>query len=205
MAEMRTKESVAFESGIIKYNAFGFLSLATLGAGLPAFKNNLFKFFKGGQKQLNIRGINAMLFFCIIILAAYFVNNIFASLEKINHLDFSLPHSAKPSEKSQDSLRTKELVYYIDKIKQRDIFRMGPKPGPDAVAEVISSKAAEATKNLKLVGISWSDNPDAIIEDNKGLRTFFVKKGQMIGEIKVESISKDKVMLRYGEEVIELR
>ena len=68
-----------------------------------------------------------------------------------------------------------------------------------------SSKVADATQDLKLVGISWSNDPIAMIEDSKALRTFFVTRGQMIGEVRVQAIFKDKVVLSYGGEEIELR
>jgi type II secretory pathway component PulC len=63
----------------------------------------------------------------------------------------------------------------------------------------------EMTQNLKLVGISWSNDPDAMIEDTKTTRTFFVKRGQMISEVKVKDIARDKVVLTYDGEDIDLR
>ena len=63
----------------------------------------------------------------------------------------------------------------------------------------------EATKNLKLVGISWSNNPDALIEDTEALRSFIVRKGDMIGEVKVDDILKDKVLLGFKGEQIEIK
>jgi type II secretory pathway component PulC len=56
------------------------------------------------------------------------------------------------------------------------------------------------------VGIAWSNDPDAMIEDTKTHRTFFLKKGQTIDEeIKVQAIFKDRVVLSYKGEEIELR
>jgi type II secretory pathway component PulC len=69
-----------------------------------------------------------------------------------------------------------------------------------------SSRIIEATQNLKLVGISWSNDPDVMIEDTQNHRTLFLKKGRLINnEIKVEAIFKDKVVLSYQGEEIELR
>jgi hypothetical protein len=95
---------------------------------------------------------------------------------------------------------------YLEKIRQRDIFSLGERTA-SFVAESRgpSSRIISATENLKLVGISWSNDPDAMIEDKKALRTFFVKRGQMIGYVKVQAIFKDKVILSYGGEEIELK
>jgi len=157
------------------------------------------------RKQFDIKIINSFMVVCVFILAFYFVNNIFRSFKRINNLEFRVSNELRQTQGAKQISQLKEIPYYLEKIGNRDIFKMGPKELTPDINEVISSKAAEATANLKLVGIAWSDDPDAIIEDTKQMRTFFVKKGQMIGEIKVESISKDKVVLRYGEELIDLR
>ena len=69
-----------------------------------------------------------------------------------------------------------------------------------------SPDAAEAIQNLALVGISWSSNPDAIVEDKAAQRTFFVKRGQMVGDaIKVEAIFKDHVVVVYEDKEYEIR
>ncbi|MCM8797134.1 MAG: hypothetical protein NC923_04565, partial [Candidatus Omnitrophica bacterium] len=98
--------------------------------------------------------------------------------------------------------------YYSEKIRERDIFKMQTKKtvsAAEALPKTPSSRIIEATQHLRLVGISWSNDPDAMIEDSKALRTFFIKRGQMIGEVKVQAIFKDKVILSYAGEEIELR
>ena len=94
-------------------------------------------------------------------------------------------------------------------MRERDIFEIGYKPiEPPAVDEgdkLPSQKTLEATRNLNLVGISWSDDPDAMIEDTQALRTFFVKRGDYIGSIKVEAIFKEKVLLSVDGEEVELK
>jgi type II secretory pathway component PulC len=56
------------------------------------------------------------------------------------------------------------------------------------------------------VGISWSADPDVMIEDGKTQRTIFLKKGQLVdNEIRVEAVFKDKVILSYKGEEIELK
>jgi hypothetical protein len=96
--------------------------------------------------------------------------------------------------------------YYIDKVGQRDIFKIGLKKSTEDTAKAAPISAAkEMTQHLKLVGISWSNDPDAMVEDSKALRTFFVKRGHKIGGVKVEAIFKDKLILSYEGEEVELR
>ena len=58
---------------------------------------------------------------------------------------------------------------------------------------------------MKLVGIAWSDNPDAMIEDTKVKKTYFVKQGDIINGVRIERIFRDKVVLTYKGEKIELK
>jgi hypothetical protein len=104
----------------------------------------------------------------------------------------------------QDIGNLGDLALYLAKTDKKDIFRMGHKAGGE-VEDVISSKAAQAAQDLHLVGISWSVSPEAMIEDSKTGRTFFVKRGELVNDMKVEMIHKDRVILRFESERIELR
>ncbi len=162
-------------------------------------------------EQLNVKVVNRFLGFLIALFLIYFFSNLLASLINLN----KIPHleSEISVEKIQDTLPQppglkKAVSYYSDKARERNFFAMGwkkansLKPG---IKQAASAKTLEAAGNLKLVGISWSNDPDAMIEDSKAVRTFFVKRGQMVGEAKVSAIFKDKVVLSYDGEEVELR
>ena len=93
-------------------------------------------------------------------------------------------------------------------MKQRDIFNIVTKRSQQSRQQEQApevDEVVEKTKHLKLVGIAWSDSPDAMIEDTKVSRTFFVKRGDMISDVQVEEIYKDKVVLRYRSQTVELK
>ena len=82
----------------------------------------------------------------------------------------------------------KPLDTYINAVKARDIFTAVPK---EAIKGAPTSKEAQAklkeiARDLKLVGISWGENPKALIRSEKDKDTFFVKKGQNIGTTEAE-------------------
>jgi len=163
------------------------------------------KFFKNTGQKSDIKLINVFLVLCILILGFYFVNFCSASLENMKNIEFKILEDMTEPSAARDGLGSKTVSFYTEKISERDIFRMGLKPKEPVFVEEPSSKAAEATASLKLVGISWSDQPDAIIEDTKLNYTFFVKKGSKIGDVKIEDIFKDRVVLSYEKELIELK
>lgn len=176
------------------------------------FRDTFKKYFhREGPAQLDIKLINRALSFMILLLVFYFLSTFAVSLlglKKVPRLEFKAS-AASSSVSPQEILSLKKAAaYYLEKVTERDIFKMGEKKADKSAAagsKPPSSRIMEATQHLKLVGISWSNDPDAMIEDSKAGRTFFMKRGQMLGEIKVQAIFKDKVVLGYEGEEIELR
>jgi len=59
--------------------------------------------------------------------------------------------------------------------------------------------------NYKVVGIIWAETPQAIIEDVDAGQTFMVSRGSMVKVARVKDILKDRVILSYDGNDIELR
>jgi type II secretory pathway component PulC len=179
---------------------------------LPKIFTSLIKKIKDRKLKeifLDFKFINFFLLFVNFILVLYLIYTLVFSYFNLKK-DFS-PKIIEKIDTPVGSLETsrlKPLGYYLDTVKSRNIFVMNSaRLNLDNLSEKSpSSKAIEATKNLKLVGISWGPDPDVIIEDTLNKRTLFLKRGQLIdNKIRVKSIFKDKVILRYGGEDIELR
>ena len=125
---------------------------------------------------------------------------------KMSGLKFETGEGEAPSSTPAASALKKSVSYYLDKVSRRNIFEMqARRPTLDIAKKEPTSKIVLETEHLKLVGISWSADPIAMIEDSRSYKTFFSKRGQMIGKVKIEAIFKDKVVLSYEEEEIELR
>lgn len=163
----------------------------------------------GGLQHLDIRGINSILMMSVIALAFYLFTSVVMSsidLKKKPELNFEAPGGTGAAAFQNASL-LKAASFYSEQVRERDIFRIGGKKAKneDAVAAPSSSAITDATQNLRLVGIAWSENPDAMIEDTSIPKTFFMKRGEKIGDIKIQAIFKDKVILNYEGQEIELK
>jgi len=195
----------------IKHQGLSLFSFAAWLGRISFFKDWFKKWFQGPKHvEFNLKIINKVLGICIFVLAFHFISNLFTSLISLKKMPNLLlevkKEDLKPLSLQESSVSKKAVSYFLEKVRQRDIFKMLVDKVPKTVVQVgASSRIIEATQHLKLVGISWSNDPDAMIEDTKALRTFFVKRGQMIDEIKVQAIFKDKVVLSYSGEEIELR
>jgi len=87
--------------------------------------------------------------------------------------------------------------------KRRNVFTFLPTP---AKAEAsLSPDITEIISNFKLVGIIWSNSPQAMIENTKEQRTFLLSQGEQIGQIRIKKIFQDKVIIEVEGQEQELR
>jgi hypothetical protein len=83
--------------------------------------------------------------------------------------------------------------------KRRNIFTNSPSSDQQA-----SKMAPPAPSDYKLVGILWSQNPQAMVED-KGGRTHLLSVGDAIGEYRVKAIHQDSAVITDDKSEWELR
>lgn len=83
----------------------------------------------------------------------------------------------------------------------RELFRASPAAAAPAR---IPQAPFEKTKDLSLKGIIAGDKPQAILEDEKNKKSYFLYKGDSVNDIKVEDIQSDRVILIINGEALEL-
>ena len=103
---------------------------------------------------------------------------------------------------TQEPATAKPYEYYGKVLSQRDLFQ----PGLPSKEEKGNSPSLKETrfKDLTLIGILSGKTPQAIIEDKKESKTYFLKEGELLGEMRVEQILNEKVTLSYEGEQFEL-
>ena len=152
--------------------------------------------------------INMALKLCILLLVLYLGYSIVAmtfQLRKASHLILQ-PDKSIPFE-TEEPVTLKNLSYYTDKVGARDIFKLGPTAGTSEKSQSEAPPEEEdPSKNFSLVGIAWSNDPEAMIENTQLKRTHFVKRGQFFDQsVKVVAIFKDRVVLSQNDKEFELR
>ncbi len=89
--------------------------------------------------------------------------------------------------------------FYLRQVRKRDLFH------PVAAgAAAPADTAPAANKDFVLSGIYMGEYPQAIITDTSEQKAYFLKEGDEIKGYKVKSILKNKVILRQGDEEIDL-
>jgi len=201
----------SLNAAAIKYHRLSWFSMGGL-KGRFTFLRSRFKFGFTIQslRELDIRTLNKALKFSLAGLVIFFIINLSLSVANLKKdLNFQIKVN-KSSGGTSSTVRSflQSASYYLDKAREKDIFRKGMKKimAVSGVVKTASQKMLEATQNYRLVGISWSEDPDVMIEDTKTQRTFFLKKGQIIeNDIVLKGVFKDRIILGYAGEEVELR
>lgn len=203
----------SLQAATVKYHNQSLVSPGALKGRLAFLQNKFQDLWRKRDfvHQLDIGVLNQALKAGVIILGCYFCLNLFTSINEAKkdiHIAISEERAVELNSARSTSI-LKAVSYYLEKARERDIFKMGlraPVPGTGIGARGPSEKVLEATQNLRLVGIAWSDDPDVMIEDTKLQRTLFLKKGQRIDNlIELKAVFKDKVVLSFQGEEIELK
>ena len=162
------------------------------------FKNKLFE-------PSTLKNINKYLVIILAVLLLYFmVDLIFARPYRKVQLLMAKANSAPDEKRSPAEPKSltvvKDYSTYSGGLPGKKVF--GQSQGGSAAEEVGTS--GDISEQVGLVGIIAGDNPQAILEDKKAQKTYYVNKGQSFNGYVVEEISENKVMLDYEGKKISL-
>ncbi|MFH1201535.1 MAG: type II secretion system protein N [Candidatus Omnitrophota bacterium] len=150
----------------------------------------------GSLNFYNLKSLNKILLILVILSFVYLAISFI----------FLRPSGFKKSTASAIEQKIKEVnrpmpearpySYYADEIKKRDLFRSAAFM---PVNTAISREALpnELIKDLSLLGVVRGEKPQAIIEDRKTNKSYFLNIGDSIGELVLKSIQEGKVTLDY--------
>ncbi len=163
-------------------------------------------------KSFGLREINMLSILFIIILAIMLVAISQAEIRRINKGVHFKEFALESSMRTTGTIlpQYKDIGQFLDTISFRNIFRPYEKVESPAVAtqatgqELISQKM----EKLKIVGISWFDEPDSqsvMVEQTDTSMTYFLKQGESFDGLTVKAIFTDRVIFSYQNEEMEMR
>jgi len=107
-------------------------------------------------------------------------------------------------ESISDIVTLRPFLHYLALAQRRNIFSPIELVKESDVVEEKKKALQDLLKDLALVGISWGKYPQAMIENTEAKQTYFLKKGEVINNLKIERILRNKVILSYEGEKAEL-
>jgi type II secretory pathway component PulC len=150
----------------------------------------------------NFLSLQKIIVFSFIVSGAYLIISLIYPLIFLKKIELPTVTQGKTREvKIAPSEEIKPYDFYKEAVGNRKIFG-------GALSQEASIPASSANidimKDINLVGIITGDNPQAVIEDKKTQKTYYVNKGQFIGEVLVENILEGKIIVSYKGQRYEL-
>ncbi|MDB4349337.1 hypothetical protein OAA99_00105 [Omnitrophica bacterium] len=152
--------------------------------------------FDNIAKLEHIRIVNVVLFTMLIVVILYFLVDIFLIPPKQIAV---LKDEEARTPKTIKEIELEPFSYYSKAFSRKDVFKPLMKDQMKKAAPEIPPE--EIIGSLALLGIVTGEIPQAIIEDKKQKRRFFLKEGQSSGGVFLKKIEDGTVTVVYkGEE-----
>lgn len=192
----------------------GLFSLGLFKGRLSYLTEQLKKKFAASSQTLDLKRVNKVLKIAIALLIGYLAINFNFNYQKIRERNLLLKNSESKKDKplampvtgiSEELSQKKDLPFYLDTIKRRNIFKFGVVEVKQEKDDSALAKITKLAEGLKLVGISFTDYPEAMIESERESKTYFAKKGDFVRQLEVKKIFKDYIVLEYEGQEYNLR
>ncbi len=172
------------------------------GAGQPA-----------GDRTRHFKVINSALIAILILIIVFFIFDIVTSnlkprrlvgVQKEHPVSRGAEHAARPTSEDINQAATAPFSAYAD-VGRRELFKpVRSEVQERAASQAASESAQDKLKDLSLIGIIAGEKPQAVIEDRKIQKTYFLNKGQAVNQLTVEDILEDRVIFDFEGEKLEL-
>ena len=161
-----------------------------------------------------IRQVNQILMGGIVIAGIFLVNEMRVGVilsGKRNNYNPAVINSKTLGKKMEALIPSVQgLPFYMASVNRRNIFQPHEKEQSANVVEVSPKNQRIRGKitNYRLVGIAWFDSVESasvMIEDTEKKVTFFLMKGEKLGDVFIKTIYADSAILGYENEEITIR
>lgn len=173
----------------------------------PPLNNNLKPVVKKTKLQvppllLNIFTIQRCLIALMALSFGYLIFTFVYPLawqEKLEVMKTEVDFKSPEKTQAETENGSPSAEFYLEAARNRKLFSVPAvtqaqvSQGPTA----LSAEGQEAIKDISLLGVISGESPQAIIEDKKTQKTYYVTNGQFIGEFQVKDIQEGKVLLNY--------
>ncbi|MBN1913616.1 MAG: hypothetical protein JW788_04375 [Candidatus Omnitrophica bacterium] len=139
-----------------------------------------------------------------IVSCVYLIFSLFLPLFKLDdHKKTILKEDGIDEIKPEAENKIKPYEFYAQAINSRKVFSSSSVSQEKPVSNVIK-ESADLIKDISLVGIITGENTQAVLEDKKAQKTYYLSRGQALGELLLEDIQEGKIILNYKGQRLEL-
>ncbi|MDD5449605.1 MAG: hypothetical protein PHO42_03295 [Candidatus Omnitrophica bacterium] len=158
------------------------------------------------KRFLKWENLNVLLMVVLAGLLFYFVPSfIKGSQNATSDLETKIKTLEKPAPQKIEEPARPPFNYYSESVGARNIFSPAIKDDSQGQAPQEEGPKLEDIKSqLSLLGVVSGAEPQAIIEDKRTQKTYFLNKGSTFDDIRVGDILENKVILFYKDKEFEL-
>lgn len=161
-----------------------------------------------GGKTGYFKVINSGLVAVLVIIIVFFTFDIITSKLKPPSMvqgEHRQQQAARPAAEDINRQQTAAPFSTYADVGNRELFKPLKSEIQDkATSQRASESAQDKLKDLSLIGIIAGEKPQAVIEDRKIQKTYFLYKGQNVNQLTVEDILRDRVIFDFEGEKLEL-
>jgi len=171
-----------------------------------SFKNMRFPDLSLEPQAFTLQFVNKMLIVAAILVSLVFLFDFLRDKVGLRKHFVSVTGVPTISEATtkRDSGPKISLATALKETRTRNMFTLTPETIFEEKKEK-SERIRKDIRDLKLVGILWSNSPQAMVEDVKNSKTYLLSAGDAISRWTVSRIGRDKVVLSGEEGEIDLR
>lgn len=152
------------------------------------------EFYRLAPKFLNLENTQKALLVIFIISCVYLlISLIYPLFIPKNAPLVKIDEGNASAEKTTFAIKAKPYEFYAEAAGNRQLFGTIASQNAQGAAPVILGN--ELIKDINLIGILSGDNPQAVIEDKRAQKTYYVSKNQFVSQFQVEDIQEGKIIL----------
>jgi len=157
------------------------------------------------SKYLTLRTANRVMAIICVIVTIIFLTSYITLGNSLNIRYDKVAEEATMSDigAKKISIPEEKFSEIVEAAKSRNMFTALPM-NASAKTEA-SAEAPQTISNFKLVGILWSEAPQAMIEDAQEKKTYLLSAGEQMGQFRINKIYREKVILGKEGQEWELR
>lgn len=150
------------------------------------------------QKPVDFSFARKIIWVCFILSCIYLIFSFTVPYKQAQIAQAPEPAHPKPA---SEGPAIKPYDVYAQAINKRRIFAGAQESARQAGEAIVNQ---DLTKDFVLTGIISGDNPQAVIENKKAQKIYYLNKGQFIDGFQVADIQEGKVVLQHDDQKFEL-
>lgn len=177
------------------------------GTGVGAWLNK-YRIDKNTIKNISLKTISKMVLALCLVFTIFFIID-FIRMGRNSAKKFSKLVAEAASLDIKDKkmpIKDVSLIEAINLSKRHNVFSFLPATAAGVThASTMPLEVEQLITNLKLVGIIWSNKPQAIIENAKEQKTYLLNAGDKLKILDVKKVLRDSIILGKDNQEWELR